>query len=395
MGGLQTKYAELFSLSIEQPFYQNKICRSYQTTPVLDYTLVPSGECRQVMNRMDLVFRNTDTTGGIIVLGRVLGTNGGGDDLLRFPATASDKLSFWIVLNNPNLVNFDDLPATLPTSQFYYFSNQLADIAAPRTGLHLSIDPTGVKGANDTIKRSDVTYRYHHPVPIAPNTAKIKHLLTGVSIDPYTVMNQNGQADLIFDLHTLPQGKCQLNINGVPTDTFYFTGQLPPLPVFGLIELSLASTLAANYRIIEADRSLTAQRPDYTIQFNNRSTTWRYTVHLLPTSPLYLEMAALSAADKTTYLNELNIVTNDTSITFDKDSVADFDIVFKSHTPIAFLERYVSSSSATHDSLSLTLKKYIGDPKEDFVKTSLPFPSGATIDATQPPAIYSDVFLTL
>jgi len=205
MGGLQTKYAELFSLSIEQPFYQNKICRSYQTTPVLDYTLVPSGECQQVMNRMDLVFRNTDTTGGIIVLGRVLGTNGGGDELLRFPATAADKLSFWIVLNNPNLVNFDDLPATLPTSQFYYFSNQLADIAAPRTGLHLSIDPTGVKGANDTIKRSDVTYRYHHPVPIAPNTAKIKHLLTGVSIDPYTVMNQNGQADLIFDLHTLPQ----------------------------------------------------------------------------------------------------------------------------------------------------------------------------------------------
>lgn len=44
---------------------------------------------------------------------------------------------------------------------------------------------------------------------------------------------------------------------------------------------------------------------------------------------------------------------------------------------------------------SVVLKKYIGDAKEDAVKTSLPFPSGATIDATQPPAIYSDVFLTL
>ncbi len=395
MGGLQTKYAELFSLSIVQPFYQNRICRSYQTTPVLDYTLVPSGECQQIMNRTDLVFRSTDTTGGFIVLGRVLGTNGGGDDLLRFPAGAADKLSLWIVLNNPDMVNFDDLPPALPAGQFYYFSNQLADIGAPRTGLHLTVDPAGVKGANDAVKRSGVTYRYHHPVPVAPNTAKIRHQLTGISINPYTIMNQNGQADLIFDLSTLPQGKCQLTIGGVPIDTFYFTGQLPPQAVFGVIELSLASVTAANYRIIEADRSLTAQRPSFIIQFNNRSTTWRYTIHLLPTSPLYLEMAALSAADKTAYLNELNIVTNDTSITFDKDTVADFDIVFKSHSPVAFLEKYVSSSSATHDALSLTLKKYIGDPKEDTVKTSLPFPGGSSIDATQLPAIYSDVFLTL
>jgi hypothetical protein len=284
----------------------------------------------------------------------------------------------------------------LPSGQFYYFSNQLADVAAARTDLHLSVDPAGVKGSNDVIKRSGATYRYHHPVPVAPNTAKVKQLLTGISLDPYTLVNQNGQADLIFDLSTLPQGKCQLTISNAPVDNFYFTGQQVPQRIFGVIELSLATTLAANYRILEADRSLTPQRPAYTIQLNNRSTTWRFTIHLLANSPLYVEMAALSAADKTTYLNELNIVTNDTNISFTQDSVSDTDIVYKSQGPIAYQEKYISSTSASDDPLSLTLKKYIGDPtREEAVKTNLPFPDAMTIDATQLPAVYSDVFLTL
>jgi hypothetical protein len=396
MSGLQVKYAELLRLSVTQLFYQNQVCRRYQAIPRLDITLTPTDDCLSVMQRMDLLFRNTDNTGGFIVFARVLGTNGAGNDLLRFPARAGDKLSFWMLLNNAHLLNFDDLPVQPAGGQVYFFSNQLADAAALRTNLHLSADPLGVKGANDTIKSSAEIYRYHSATPVAVNTAKVMHLLTGVSIDPASLIVLGGQTDLIFDLTSLPSGKCQLLISNTAVEQFYYAGALPPRLLFGVIELSLNAALAANYRVVEADRSLTPARPFYSLLFNNRSTTWRYTVSLTPQSPLYLEMAALSPADKTTFINELNIVTNDSSIAFNRDSVTDTAIVFVSQATVALREKYLSSSSLTHDALSLTLKKYIGDAaKEAVVKTDLPFPSTSVIDATQSPQIYSDIFLTL
>ena len=396
MSGLQVKYAELLELSVTQLFYQNKICRRYQVEPYLDLRLAPTNECLSVMNRMDLIFRNTDTSGGCIVFARVLGKNGGGDDLLRFPAKSGDKLSFWILLNNAELLNFNDLPAQNAGDQLYYFSNQQADAGAPRNNLHLSIDPAGVKGNNDRVKKSTALYRYHNGVPVAPNTAKVKHRLSGTSLDPVSLITQGGQSDLVFDLSPLPTGKCQLLISNAPVEEFYYTGALPQQPVFGVIELSLDAALGANYRILEADRSITAARPLYTLLFNNRATTWRYTIQLLPNSPLFLEMAALSPADKAIFINELNIVSNDTNIVFDRYSVTDTVIVFVSHNTVALREKYISSSSLTHDPLSLMLKKYIGDGvKEAVVETNLPFPATSGLDTTQLPNVYSDIFLTL
>lgn len=396
MSGLQIKYAELLRMSVAQPFYQNGICRRYREQPYLDIMLSPTGECASVMNRMDLLFRATDASGGFIVLGRVMGQNAGGDDLLRFPAAAGDKLSFWLLLNNTDMLSFDDLPAQASGGPLYYFSNQLADGAAPRNNLHLSIDPAGVSGSNDRIKMSNALYRYHHSVPVGPSTARVKHQLTGISLDPVSLITQGGQSDLVFDLSALPTGKCQLLISGAPIESFYYAEALPQQPVLGVIELLLSDALAANYRIIEADRSLTPARPAYALLFKNRATNWRYTIQLLPASPLYLEMQALSPADKTIFINELNIVSNDTSIVFDRFSVTDTVIVFVSRHPVALREKYISASSLTGDALGLTLKKYIGDAvKEAVVKTDLPYPPTGSIDDSASPNIYSDIFLTL
>ncbi len=396
MSGLQIKYAELLQLQVAQLFYQNNICRRYQVEPRLDISLVPTSECLEVMERMDMMVRNTDASGGCIVFARVLGKNGGGDDLLRFPARNGDKLSFWILLNNADMLNFNDLPVQQGSDQIYYFSNQQADAGALRDNLHLSIDPAGVKGINDRVKKSGALYRYHNNVPVGPNTAKVKHRLSGISLDPVSLITQGGQSDLVFDLSALPTGKCQLLISNAPVEEFYYTGALPPQPVFGVIEILPDPTLGANYRVIEADRSITAARPVYTLLFNNRATTWRYTIQLQPNSPLFLEMAALSPADKATFINELNIVSNDTNLVFDRYSVTDTVMVFVSHDAVALREKYISSTSLTHDPLSLTLKKYIGDGvKEAVVETDLPFPAVSGLDTMSPPKIYSDIFLTL
>jgi hypothetical protein len=107
-------------------------------------------------------------------------------------------------------------------------------------------------------------------------------------------------------------------------------------------------------------------------------------------------MAALSPADKADFISKLNIVTNDTTVTFSRDTVTDNEFVFVSDNPLLLQEKYFSSTSLTHDPLNLTLKKYISDAtREAAVKSNLPFPLTGSIDASVLPQIYSDIFLTL
>jgi hypothetical protein len=387
------KYVELASVSIQQPYYANGICKKYQVMAIPDFELVPTNECLKVMKRLDFVFRTADSSGGFKVLARVQGESGG-DDVLRFPPQASDTLTFWMKLCQPALLNFDELPTATDSSSLYYFTNQRDDAAALRSNLYLSSDASGVSGA-DVIAKSECNYRFHHTSEVSAGEAKVQHILSGEEVTADSIVNQSAQSDLLFILNDLPVGKCQLIIAGSVKDEFFNIGY-PAFRPFGVIELALAGTLESNYRIVESDRSLTAIRPAYTLLFRNRRTYWRYTIHLQPNSQLYLEMAQLSAPDKLDFLSKLNITANDTTITFTRISATDTDVVFVSDSDLSLQEQYSSTTSLTHDPLSLSLKKYIGDlAKEAVVRSDLPYPPTALIDATSLPAIYSDIFLTL
>lgn len=396
MRGVVIKYAELFRLSIEQLFYANKICRKYTTTPEPDITLVPTDNSVAVMNRLDLVYRNTGSNGGCILLARVSQKNGAGNDVLRFTPNPAEPLSFLMIANNPDIVNFNELPVQPTADHLYYFNNSVADAAAVRNDLHLSLVAAGVNGATDTIKTSGANYRFHNAAIVAPGTAKVLRVATGDVLQPVAVLNQAGQCDLSFNLSSLQAGRCQLLISNVVKDEFFYPGNAGGGFLFGIIEISLAATVAANYRVIEADNSLIPASPLYTIEFINRQTFWRYSIRLQNNSPLFLEMAALSAADKTTFLNELNIVSNDTGVSFTKTIASDNDFEFVSVNAVALHEKYISASDPAHATLSLTLKKYIGNAaKEAAVKTNLPYPLPGNIDASVLPKIYSDIFLTI
>ena len=301
-----------------------------------------------------------------------------------------------MMLKNTDALNFNKLPLQPGANSIYFFSNDVTDATATRDNLHLSKNAISVDGAVDTIKKSGANYRFHSATVITPNTAKIKHDLSGLLLDPVSSIIKSGQSDLSFDLSVLPVGKCHLLVNNLPVDEFYYLAGYAAQLVFGVVELSLSQTLPANYRIIEADKSLNAARPFYSITFLNRKTFWRYTIRLQNTSPLYLEMAALSPADKTDFINKLNIISNDAAITFSRTTVADTEFVFESDNKVLLQEKYFSSSSLTHDPLNLTLKKYITDAtKEAGVKTNLPYPQTNSINASSLPKIYSEIFLTL
>ncbi|ASU33899.1 hypothetical protein [Mucilaginibacter xinganensis] len=390
------KYSELVTLSVMQLFYSNKICRSYQSTPVLDFTIVPTAECQAFMQAKNMVFRNTGTNGGFTVLAATSGKTITGNNIIRNKITKADKLSFFMVLRNPELINFDLLPTTLNKGNIYYFSNQVKDLAAVRNNLHLTKNVAGVDGNADQLKKATANYKYNFAGVITAADAKVKHLLTGATVTASSVIVQNTLSDITFNLSALPSGCCQLLVNNVVTDTFYFLGTMANQQIFGVVELSLSSALPANYRIIEPDQSLVTARPNYVVLFKNRQTFWRYTIQLQTNSAIYLEMSKLSPVQKTDFIKQLGISANDTNVKFKLLSNTDLSLVFVSLANIALMEKYTSTTSAAKDPLIITLNKYINTPaKKAVIKTNLPYPSTATIDAGSLPAIYSDVFITL
>jgi len=398
MGNNNILYKELFSFSLEQLFYKNIYCKNYSTDPNPDLQYIPTNECIDTMNRFDMLFRKIDHRAGFTILARTLGKNLAGDHLMRFSPGNHEKLSFWLVLNNPEVINFNNFPKEFSNNEFFYFSNQVIDLAALRNNLHLTIDPSGVINSNDIFKKSSQNYCFHNTSEVAENTAIVRHVLTGIEIAPKYITNNSGESDLIFDLYDLPSGKCKLLINNIQKDVFFYLGPVAlNLKVFGVIEISLSNILNSNYRIIEPDYSLTTERPYYKVRFLNRETIWRYTIKLQSNSPLSLEMGTLSPPDKLDFMNMLNIVTNDSNITFTASPVSDTEFKFLSDNKVALKEKYISSSSSPPKTLSLSLKKYVGIPaKEATVKTDLPFPSLSVIDTINyPPLVYSDVFLII
>ncbi|MEP7377645.1 MAG: hypothetical protein ABI675_29845 [Chitinophagaceae bacterium] len=393
MNDLQVKYSELFSLSVEQPFYENGICRKFTTDPIPDLQIVPTSECRDLMKRLDFVFRPVARQAGMIVLSHTT-INSASDTVLRFPVKPGEKLSFWMVLQNPELLNFNNLPGNKGRNKMYYFSNQVTDGAAPRDDLHLSINSSGVNAAADLIKFSPAGYNFHHTSVIALNTAFVKHQLTGSEVAPKTIVNQSGQSDLSFDLSPLPPGKCKLIISGTERDSFYYAGLVVPSSLFGVIEISLSQTLDVNYRTIEAGNVILHGRPFYTLQFNNRKTLWRYAIVLEKNNPLFVAMQAMNPADKANFISHFKIVTNDTAISFTQSMANDTVFEFISDSVIALQEKYISSSIAGKG-LCLTLKKNEGIAGEAVVRDYLPFPSTSMINTLNDPTIYSDIFLTI
>lgn len=395
MATLKVRYSQLFSVSVLQPFYQNNVCKIYQTTPVPDFAFVPTPACADLMKRLGLLFKPDDVNDGFNIYALVSGENGGNDDLLRFHPKANDKLSFLMLLKNADVVNFNDLPVQLPSNYIYYFDNTINAPAALRNQLYLSKNAAGVMGANDAIECSFSNYAFHYAATVVPASVAIKHAQTGTSIPPKTVINQNGEADITFDLISLPSGICQLLIATIVEDSFYYVGNIPPQPIFGAIEIMLSSTIAANYRVIENDFSITADRPGFTIPFINRTTHWRYTFQYSDNSPIALEMATMTPAEKIAFINQLNIVSNDSSITFTPQAAPDGQFVFASANVPALQEKYFFQAGMGKEPLGLSLKKYIGDAKEAVIKPTLAYPSTNLVNATVPPTIYSDIFLTI
>jgi hypothetical protein len=315
---------------------------------------------------------------------------------LRFPVSSTDKLVFLVLLKNAEMLNFSELPVKWSPDKILYLSNTRVDPLAPRNKLHITANAPGVNAATDFVKQSGPGYRFVVNGSLQPGEAKVKHLDTGILIDPVTLNAEGGKTSLSFNLSSLNSGRCVLKVNNVDTDEFYLINSSSAGSVLAVVDISLSSALETNYRVIEADRSLTAQRPSYEAIFPNRQAKWRYSIHLQADSPLSIELQKMTPAEKANFLANVNIETNDNLVSFQRVTASETDFVFESMQPLPLKEKYYSSNHPK-DILNLRLRKYIGlgPPKEGDIRAFLPYPSTHQLDATNQASIYSNVFLTI
>ncbi|PSK93407.1 hypothetical protein [Taibaiella chishuiensis] len=391
MNAIHVKYSTLFSLGIRQLYYANGIGPGYRISPETDMDILPTEATVNTLRRLDMIFKRTDRNAGFTLLANTIGKSGP-NDVLRVAPGKGDRLSFFILFKKAASYHYNLLPMPMPANSLLYFSNEVGDGAAPRANLHLSTSANGVDGSVDLIKSAGPVYRYNHNTTIVPGKARVVHR-SGAVLLPESLINENGKAALVFNLLSLPEGRCSLLVDGVTIEAFYYTGPLDGLKVAGVIDLSLADVLPANYRIVEPAKQLAPARPAFTISFPNRKTIWRYVVQMQSSSPLYLQMKDLNPADKIQFLNTLKIESNDPNVVFTRSAATDFSIVFESTQPIALQERYLAS--AVNDPLHINFNRYPGPGTPTVLRASLPYPSTDMINALNPNAVLSEIFLTI
>ncbi|MEO6683655.1 MAG: hypothetical protein ABIN48_12610 [Ginsengibacter sp.] len=390
--GIQIKYMELFTFSIEQLFYANKSMKDVRLNPVSDFEMVVLPESFSVLRKMNLLTITTESKPELIVLAPVKEKIASGNYPLKYAPKNDDVLSFGIQLKNTHVLHQNDLPLLAFTNRAFYFSNLIVDPVAARSALHISKNTNGVK-AEDLILTTGPVYRFQEPGPVLAEDVELKHLLTGKTVPPELITMAMGKTDLLFNLTSMRTGKFELRIQGVLKDTFYYKGLASTLPLFAVVEFFFSPDLESNYRMMESDGSITPDRPSYFISLNNRETVWRYTFQLNESSPLFQELATLNLADKTTFLDHLNIVSNDAGVTFKQKGMTEREMIFESENKLFLKEKYFTSLG--NNGLKLTLEKNSGLPNQAAVKNNLPFPSTGLIDTTTPLFVYSDIFITI
>lgn len=392
MPQIRLRYKELFSLRIEQLFYNNKRTRDSKGIARPDIEIVPHPYCLTLFKKLNYIIKKDGDQSGITVMALLAGKNGSGHDLLRFIPDKEEKLTFVLILKNPDLLNCADIDLMQLKNQIYYFNNKISNPAAERNQLTISQNTQQVDN-NDLMNVSGSHYEYHTPGIVNADHLMLKHIASGKKLVPFQISTIEGNSHIYFNLQSSAPGIYELEIEGAIKEQFYFTGYNYNSPVFGMVEIFLSDSLNTNYRVVENDHSITAERPQYIIRFKNRKTTWRYTFLIRQTSPVYQEIKGLSVTGKENFLNSIKIVSNNTGVRFKQRSATEKEIILTSEDPIGLQEDYTSTSGDGF--LRLSLAKNAGKPNQQILLDNIPYPSARLIDARDINHIYSDVFLTI
>ncbi len=284
---------------------------------VADFDWLPAPDTLRVMQRYGLLFRQTAT--GFLVLADVRKNT---DDNLTTQVPNGSKLLFVMRLRNPYIPAITDLPTnTNVRMPLFFFTNQPVHTEAEVSRENLPITKSLTVRPDDQLQTVD------------QRTALLSQL-----------------------------------------------GTLTNDAIFGAVELVVDSAQPALYRIVEADHTMTTERPVFKVRFQHRQSRWRYDIKLSRSDVAVDELIGENLPD------------------FSRQNLAPNRVRFVSDTEADLLEKPDPKPTVT---LAYRVNVSDGIPfSGTALERVLPYPTPESVSseidsATQAVIVYSTVSITI
>ena len=355
---MNIRYDILFQVNIVHGYYEQKGS---------NFIIQPTRRTFRLLDRYGLQFRRTGN--GFIVLYETKNRGSLGEAVR--PIEEEIVLSFAIIAPDPYLLNYSDLPLKKPNEQIYRLhnmrdnnQNNLLLLTADQANAALS--PLDLV----TLKPVKFTHAFSTTNPVE---IEIIHELLGSVARAY-LEPVDDVVNIPVDVQRFPPGLVRLNVDGTTIVTFYADSELDREPVFGVVDLVHRDSVPAASRY--ADAKGIVSKKTYTIQINNRKTTWRYNLALKYETNI----------DE----NDLIVEHPDHTVTFTRRTTQTADqgkiLMFSSNRPLAIQEQPVQS---------ITLKRKKNGNEKTLIK-HLPNPTVSSLNSGSTQSDYiSDMYIYL
>ncbi|MCW9708154.1 hypothetical protein [Fodinibius salsisoli] len=254
-------YESLFQLEISHDYYRNN--------QSADFRITPAGDTVRQLRNHGLLFRKNPS--GFSVLGEVIPAGGGDVELLRSPEKPA-RYQFLLHQQQPDFLNYTDLPFHEVGKTIYYFNNLQSNIDGGIKYLHFASDHVT---AGDQLDLESGNYRYAVSGTEIQKTARLVFPDLGIE-EKQQVSNTEGVFNFQFDLSNYPAGRAELWIDGSKEELFYSAGTEQMAGVFGIIEVFHSNEVPSTYQFLDDNNFVEAQ--NYQLAFQKRSTFWKYII---------------------------------------------------------------------------------------------------------------------
>ncbi len=292
------KLNKLVSVQLLHTYYDDRQCR--------DFTIVPTPETEKTLRNYHLTARTLNINGyfGFMVFFDPVRT----PNVMKKPEWRPEKLSFLLLNNNSYFLNFTSIPF-LRQHEAVYFSNLNGHLPKEGPALlhkdavltaskaevlhlrerrfaHLFAIDTQAKGKKDetgvSFSQVQVKNAWGDMVPLADPAHYELHPTQGTVPDQPRIEEAKAYPQLQhqFDLSSQPSGKYQIlpGSKGFLEANVYTLDRLPNNCV-GVVDLFLGDKVDKALQLIDpkaTEKTEIITPRDFAIQFEARSTIWRY-----------------------------------------------------------------------------------------------------------------------
>ena len=255
---MENNWASLLKVHCKHAYYSDGIC------PDLEF--VPTPDTAAELKNLRILFRSTKD--GLALLFDQENTLRN----LNSPLSQIEKFTFIIRNKNFKFLNFTDLPFPEETAILYFnnLTNNVGGDSKSEKFLH-----SGDSAATDAAKQVqakgpyfEVPYQSNAKTP--PKIQLLNPLGKEMDLEGAYEDLSKTKGTVRFSVPHIPAGRYDLKIG--KEEWPLFISQLPMHRYQGILEIYLQGS-PKSYELVGKD-SLNEQ--EYTIQFNNRSTFWRY-----------------------------------------------------------------------------------------------------------------------